>query len=226
MNTNTSELLQLKKQYDEENELLQELEKNPISEGQLNDILGRGRSSVEYATLSKRLRPLLDELRERKLIVQDSPMSFGEFKKANPNMISIRASSLQQMELREYELFSGSFKRSNEQMVRGFDSRNWHGFKVYQDLPMDVIGQGFKSVQHYIYSENGREYESGTGFTARRPIVLVSYKNAIDGLQRISAEDRQKFNEAKKIYDRSRKEIDSIFKQLDLKVPDPLAHTV
>ena len=226
MNTNTSELLQLKKQYDEENELLQALEKNPISEGQLNDILGRGRSSVEYATLSKRLRPLLDELRERKLIVEDSPMSFGEFKKANPKMICIHASSLQQMELREYELFSGSFKRTYEQMVIGFDSRNWQGFKVYQDLPMDVIGQGFSAVQHYIYSENGREYESGTGFTARRPIVLVSYKNAIDGLQRISAEDRQKFNEAKKIYDRSRKEIDSIFKQLDLKVPDPLAHTV
>ena len=222
MNTNTSELLQLKKQYDEENELLQALEKNPISEGQLNDILGRGRSSVEYATLSKRLRPLLDELRERKLIVQDSPMSFGEFKKANPNMISIRASSLQQMELREYELFSGSFKRSNEQMVRGFDSRNWTGFKVYQDLPMDVIGQGFKSVQPYIYSENGREYESGTGFMAKNPLILVDVK----GTGRISAEDRQKFNEAKKIYDRSRKEIDSIFKQLDLKVPDWLEHTV
>ena len=222
MNTNTSELLQLKKQYDEENELLQALEKNPISEGQLNDILGRGRSSVEYATLSKRLRPLLDELRERKLIVEDSPMSFKEFKKANPNMISIRASSLQQMELREYELFSKSFKRSNEQMIRGFDSRNWTGFKVYQDLPMDVIGQGFKSVQHYIYSENGREYESGTGFMAKNPLILVDVK----GTGRISAEDRQKFNEAKKIYDRSRKEIDSIFKQLDLKVPDPLAHTV
>ena len=222
MNTNTSELLQLKKQYDEENELLQALEKNPISEGQLNDILGRGRSSVEYATLSKRLRPLLDELRERKLIVQDSPMSFEEFKKANPKMICIHASSLQQMELREYELFSGSFKRTYEQMVIGFDSRNWQGFKVYQDLPMDVIGQGFKAVQHYIYSENGREYESGTGFTARRPLLLVDVK----GTGRISAEDRQKFNEAKKIYSRARKEIDSIFKQLDLKVPDPLAHTV
>ena len=85
MNTNTSELLQLKKQYDQENELLQELEKNPMSEGQLNDVLGRGRTALEFATIQKRLSPLLDELRERKLIVDDSPMSFEEFKKANPN---------------------------------------------------------------------------------------------------------------------------------------------
>ena len=212
MNTSTSELLQLKKQYEEENELLQALEKNPMSEGQLNDILGRGRSSFEFANLEKRLRPLLDELRERKLIVEDSPMSFEEFKKANPNMISIRASTLQQMELREYELFSRSFKRSNEQMISGEDSRNWTGFKVYQNLPMDVIGQGFKAVQPYMYVENGRRYISGAGFTAKNPLMLVDVK----GTGRISAEDRQKFNEAEKIYDRSRKEIESIFRDLAL----------
>jgi len=212
MNTNTSELLELKKQYDQENELLQELEKNPMSEGQLNDVLGRGRSELEYATIQKRLSPLLDELRERKLIVEDSPMSFEEFKKANPKMVSIHASTLQQMELREYEVFSEKFKRSNEQMITGFDSRNWIGFKVYQDLPMDVIGQGFKSVQHYIYHENGRKYVSGTGFTAGRLLMLVN----VEGTGGISAEDRQKFNAAEKIYDRSRKEIGAIFKELAL----------
>ena len=212
MNTNISELLQLKKQYDDDNKLLQALEKNPMSEGQLNDILGRGRSSLEFATIQKRLSPLLDELRERKLIVEDSPMSFEEFKKANPNMISIHASTLQQMELREYELFSQSFKRSNEQMISGEDSRNWTGFKVYQDLPMDVIGQGFKAVQPYMYVQNGRKYTSGAGFTAKSPLMLINAQ----GTGRISAEDRQKFNEAEKIYDRSRKEIDSIFRDLAL----------
>jgi len=212
MNTNISELLQLKKQYDDDNKLLQALEKNPMSEGQLNDILGRGRTSLEFATIQKRLSPLLDELRERKLIVEDSPMSFEEFKKANPNMISIHASTLQQMELREYELFSQSFKRSNEQMISGEDSRNWTGFKVYQDLPMDVIGQGFKAVQPYMYVQNGRKYTSGAGFTAKSPLMLINAQ----GTGRISAEDRQKFNEAEKIYDRSRKEIDSIFRDLAL----------
>ena len=212
MNTNISELLQLKKQYDDDNKLLQALEKNPMSEGQLNDILGRGRSSLEFATIQKRLSPLLDELRERKLIVEDSPMSFEEFKKANPNMICIHASSLQQMELREYESFSQSFKRSNEQMISGEDSRNWTGFKVYQDLPMDVIGQGFKAVQPYMYVQNGRKYTSGAGFTAKSPLMLINAQ----GTGRISAEDRQKFNEAEKIYDRSRKEIDSIFRDLAL----------
>lgn len=212
MHTNTSELLQLKKQYEEENELLQALEKNPMSEGQLNDILGRGRSELEYANLEKRLRPLLDELRERKLIVEDRPMSFEEFKKANPKMVSIHASTLQQLELREYELFSERFKRSNESIVSGLDSRNWIGFKVYQDLPMDVIGQGFKAVQPYMYVENGRKYISGAGFMAKNPLMLVN----VEGNGRISAEDRQKFNEAEKIYDRSRKEIDSIFRELAL----------
>ena len=212
MHTSTSELLQLKKQYEEENELLQALEKNPMSEGQLNDILGRGRSELEYANLEKRLRPLLDELRERKLIVEDRPMSFEEFKKANPKMVSIHASTLQQLELREYELFSERFKRSNESIVSGFDSRNWIGFKVYQDLPMDVIGQGFKAVQPYMYVENGRKYISGAGFMAKNPLMLVN----VDGNGRISLEDRQKFNEAEKIYNRSRKEIDSIFRELAL----------
>ena len=212
MHTNTSELLQLKKQYEEENELLQALEKNPMSEGQLNDILGRGRSELEYANLEKRLRPLLDELRERKLIVEDRPMSFEEFKKANPKMVSIHASTLQQLELREYELFSERFKRSNESIVSGFDSRNWIGFKVYQDLPMDVIGQGFKAVQPYMYEENGRKYISGAGFMAKNPLMLVN----VEGNGRISLEDRQKFNEAEKIYNRSRKEIDSIFRELAL----------
>ena len=212
MHTNTSELLQLKKQYEEENELLQALEKNPMSEGQLNDILGRGRSELEYANLEKRLRPLLDELRERKLIVEDRPMSFEEFKKANPKMVSIHASTLQQLELREYELFSERFKRSNESIVSGFDSRNWIGFKVYQDLPMDVIGQGFKAVQPYMYEENGRKYISGAGFMAKNPLMLVN----VEGNGRISLEDRQKFNEAEKIYNRSRKEIDSIFRDLAL----------
>jgi len=212
MHTSTSELLQLKKQYEEENELLQALEKNPMSEGQLNDILGRGRSELEYANLEKRLRPLLDELRERKLIVEDRPMSFEEFKKANPKMVSIHASTLQQLELREYELFSERFKRSNESIVSGFDSRNWIGFKVYQDLPMDVIGQGFKAVQPYMYEENGRKYISGAGFMAKNPLMLVN----VEGNGRISLEDRQKFNEAEKIYNRSRKEIDSIFRELAL----------
>jgi len=175
MNTNISELLQLKKQYDDDNKLLQALEKNPMSEGQLNDILGRGRSSIEFATIQKRLSPLLDELRE-------------------------------------YELFSQSFKRSNEQMISGEDSRNWTGFKVYQDLPMDVIGQGFKAVQPYMYVQNGRKYTSGAGFTAKSPLMLINAQ----GTGRISAEDRQKFNEAEKIYDRSRKEIDSIFRDLAL----------
>ena len=212
MHTSTSELLQLKKQYEEENELLQALEKNPMSEGQLNDILGRGRSELEYANLEKRLRPLLDELRERKLIVEDRPMSFEEFKKANPKMVSIHASTLQQLELREYELFSERFKRSNESIVSGFDSRNWIGFKVYQDLPMDVIGQGFKAVQPYMYEENGRKYISGAGFMAKNPLMLVN----VEGNGRISLEDRQKFNEAEKIYNRSRKEIESIFRELAL----------
>ena len=77
---------------------------------------------------------------------------------------------------------------------------------------MDVIGQGFKAVQPYMYEENGRKYISGAGFMAKNPLMLVN----VEGNGRISLEDRQKFNEAEKIYNRSRKEIESIFRELAL----------
>ena len=222
MNTQTSELLQLKRQYDEENELLQELEKTPMSEGQLNDLLGRGRTELEFAQLSKRLEPMLNDLRERKLIVPDAPLSFESFKKANPKMVSIHASSLQCMEHNEYELFSRAFKRSNEQVVGNFDSREYVGFKVYQDMPMDVYGQGGKSVQPYSYSENGRTYHSGEGFITSQTNVLVNFD---EPGANISADDKKKFNNAKAIYDNARKEIDSILRALNLQVVNPLGQT-
>ena len=82
MDKTITEFLNLKDQYDAESELMRELEENPLTEGQVNDIMTRGFDEDDVYTNSNRFTGLVEELRKRGMIVNDNPLSFSEFKKA------------------------------------------------------------------------------------------------------------------------------------------------
>ena len=214
MNTEIKELLELKNQYDEENKLLKALEKNPMTEGEFEDMLKRGRTDVEWATIQQRLSKIIDDLRKRELIVPDAPLSFEEFEKNNPNLVCIRTSTMQQMEMVEYDRFSRIFKETSYNVVTVLPPNRPDGFKVYQDMPRpDLIGQGETAVQHYQKKGNGFKLEtSGGGFMCRPNLMLID----ATGGNNISREDLDKFNKAKLVYQDARIRITKIFKNLGL----------
>lgn len=216
MESLTNEFLKIKKQYDDETDLMQQLEKKPISEGQLTDMLNRGRTDVEASALEKRLRPMLDDLRKRDMIVQDAPTSFADFKKANPNLVCIKASTLQQMEAVEYQTFSALFKKAGTDIFYKMRNVNYDGFRVYQDLPIESPGQGFEKVRHYDYTKNKNEYfVSGRGFMIDNTLHRL---NVPKGQINLTMEDQQVFSSAQRLYMDARKEIADIFKDLELTI--------
>ena len=213
MKTATKELLEHKNQYDEENELIKALSEKPITEGQVHDMLTRGRSSLQSAEIEQRLRVVLDDLRARELIVPDAPLSFEEFEKNNPNIVCIRTSTMQQMEMTEYDRFSRVFKET-PYSVANIPSDRPDGFKVYEDMPRpDIVGQGGNAVQHYQKKGSGHRLEtSGGGFMCKPNLMLVD----TTGGNNISREDLDKFNKAKLVYQDARIRITRIFKKLGL----------
>ena len=215
MKTATKELLELKNQYDEENDLIKALSDKPITEGQLNDMLTRGRSALQSAEIEKRLRVVLEDLRSREMIVPDAPLSFEEFEKNNPNIVCIRTSTMQQMEMVEYDRLGRVFKETPYSVVN-IPSDRPDGFKVYEDMPRpDLVGQGGNAVQHYTMKKKGSSYQmdkSGGGFMCRPDLMLVD----TTGGNNISREDLDKFNKAKLIYQDARTRITRVFKRLGL----------
>ena len=110
MKTVTTEFLNHKRQYDAENELIAKLELNPMSKGQVIEMLSRGYTEYEQAQNNNKFAELVQQLEDRGLIVPDSKKSFDQFVSENPGILCLHQSSLQQMDIEEYEKFSNVFK--------------------------------------------------------------------------------------------------------------------
>ena len=99
--TTMQEFLAVKEKYDAETELVKQLKKKPLTEGQVIDMITRGYSQLEVAQRMEKFRPLISDLRTRGLIIDDTPLSFKEFKEANVGVICIKQSTFSRRERRQ-----------------------------------------------------------------------------------------------------------------------------
>ena len=198
-----TEFLERKQLYDAESQLLQELEKKPMTEGQIKDMLTRGYSDLETAKMSHRFEELVIDLRARGLVVDDTPLSYTEFKKVNPGVITMRQSTFYQMQLDEYDRFKNALEPTNRSMLVNYQPpKQW---KVYEDLPMDKQGQhGTEYVYHYKYGNK----LTGNGWK----VVTNLISSPLD------VDDRSKVGNAERLYQQARNEIASIFNDLEIPV--------
>ena len=198
-----TEFLERKQLYDAESQLLQELEKKPMTEGQIKDMLTRGYSELETAKMATRFEKLVIDLRARGLVVDDTPLSYSEFKKSNPGVICMRQSTFYQMQLDEYDRFKNALEPTNRSMLVSYQpTKQW---KVYQDLPMDKQGQhGNDYVYHYKY---------GNKLTGNGWKVVPNLLSSATGV-----DDRSKIGNAENLYQQARDEIASIFNDLEIPV--------
>ena len=197
--TELSEFLDIKEQYDAETELVKQLKKKPLSNAQVVDMLTRGLTNEQSARQIMKFKGLLNDLRMRGLIVEDSPQSFKEFSDANAGYIIIRRSDYAQMTLSELRRFKDAL--NTEQGM--FSNAKAKGYKVYDNFPMDEHGQKENSfVRHYLYPPR----QSGSGWN-----VQVTRLG-----QQISKEDEKAFNTASRIYADARGRIRLIFKELGI----------
>jgi len=198
--TIVKEFLDLKKTQEAETELLEQLKKKPMTESQLTNILSADTIGQESRNW-KKYKPLIAELRSKGMIVEDKELSFSEFKEANPNVMCIRGSTMQQMNTDEYKTIRNYFKSPSHPY--GFDERKYKSMKVYDDLPEES-----RKVKHYSYFDGTETKQSGGGFMTKRTTITYPF---LEG-------DEQKFNDAKKLYEQSRKEVKSIFDDLGVSV--------
>ena len=197
--TELSEFLDIKEQYDADTELVKQLEKKPLSNAQVIDMLTRGLDNEQSAKQLRKFKNLLNDLRSRGLIVEDRPQSFKEFEEANTGYICIRYSDYSQMTMAELRRFKDSLKDANSM----FSNAKAKGYKLYMNLPMDEHGQGIKDyVRHFLYKGKS----SGKGWN-----VQINHLG-----QDISVEDEKAYNTASRIYADARKRIRDIFRELDL----------
>ena len=208
MSTLTTEFIKRKRQYEDENDLIAELEKNPMSLGQVKEMLTRGYSDYETAQAERRFATLIDDLYKRGLVVPDSPKSYDQFKKENPGLICIKRSTMQQMDIVEYDRFQKAFVNTKVPLVgTSADQLKYKGYKVYDDIPLDLVGQAGNVVRHYSYIENGKKFTSGSGY-----LVRFEHLNLKDEPSKMKY-----FSEASRLYNKARNEIDDRFKKLGLK---------
>ena len=198
-----TEFLERKQLYDAESQLLQELEKKPMTEGQIKDMLTRGYSELETAKMATRFEKLVIDLRARGLVVDDTPLSYSEFKKSNPGVICMRQSTFYQMQLDEYDRFKNALEPTNRSMLVSHQPpKQW---KVYQDLPMDKQGQhGNDYVYHYKY---------GNKLTGNGWKVVTNLLSSATGV-----DARSKIGNAENLYQQARNEIASIFNDLEIPI--------
>ena len=197
--TELSEFLEIKEQYDAETELVKQLEKKPLSNAQVIDMLTRGLDNEQSAKQLRKFKHLLNDLRSRGLIVEDRPQSFKEFEEANVGYICIRYSDYSQMTIAELRRFKDSLKDANSM----FSNSKAKGYKIYMNLPMDEHGQGMKDyVRHFLYKGKF----SGTGWN-----VQINHLG-----QDINGDDEKAYNTASRIYADARKRIRAIFAELEL----------
>lgn len=207
--TLSSEFLKLKSVYDSENELVSQLEKKPLTESQVDEILKRGYSQVDGAKHLKLLQPLLEKLRAKELIVPDKPQTFDEFKTENKDSLCIKASTLQQMETPEYKALTEYLQPKS--VWAELDERKYKHLAVYQNNPIEAVGQGGKAVIHYTYDKGDEYHHSGTGFMTSRERLRYP----------LDKDSQAKYSQATKLYREGRREVSRIFKELGLdKVPE------
>ena len=207
--TELQEFLSIKNQYDAETELVKQLEKKPLSNAQVIDMITRGLDREQSYRQLKKFNGLLNDLRMRGLIVEDRTQSYKEFSDANAGYICVKYSTFSQMTLPELRRFKDSLRDANSM----FSNAKAKGYKIYQNLPMDEFGQKeHQYVRHYL--ANGKQ--SGTGWN-----VQVSHLG-----QDISADDKRAFDVASRIYVSARKEIKAMFKQLELETDDDYSENV
>jgi hypothetical protein len=183
-----SQFMAEKNRFEEENEMIEQMNKNPMTESQVTEMLNRGRTTEEAAEAFLRLRGVFEQLRADGLIVPDPPVSFAQFVKDYPDHNIIKASWLQHLGTDEYEQF-----------------RSAGAFKVFQDLP-----DGEK-VQHYQYLEGNSWVETGKGMMiGLTTLTYPGFKSEYD------SDQKRLIREAKVQYKKARNDINTLFSKLGL----------
>ena len=190
-----NQFLMRKMEYDDETLLLQELQENPMSEGQVKDMLTRGLHSDQATKQIKKFASILEDFRSRGLIVPDALPSFQEFVDSNPGIICIRKSTFNQMEMAEYSTFKTAIQGSTYEK-----SKQW---KLYDDMPLQTEGQNDVSYVHH-YKYNGKV----SGFGWKVKTFTLDFN--------VSQEEVRKFNFAVSLYEDARKQIQAIFNDLEI----------
>ena len=203
MSNRMNEFMTIKQQYDAESELMAELEKKPLSEGQVKDMMTRGYNDVDAATNLKRFNNLIGELKSRGLVIKDSPVSYADFKKANTGSVVIKISTYRQMELDELRRLKDHITPSHP-----FEQDRKKQLALYDDSPLDIIGQGGENIHHYKYSQNRVVKITGSGW---RTVLHLLPPNP-------TGEDLSKANAAARLYNDARAEIKTIFDGLGLEL--------
>ena len=207
--TTMQEFLAVKEQYDAETELVKQLKKKPLTEGQVIDMVTRGYSQLEIARRMEKFRPLISDLRTRGLIIDDAPVSFKEFKEANAGVICMKQSTFAQMEIEEYERFKGALQPHSSDML--FNRAEVKSWKLYEDMPLNIEGQYSSDYVIHYKLNNGKA--SGSGWNVQTSLLVSNP---------LSKDDENKFNEASKLYKNARSEIKAIFKDLDIPTKEEL----
>lgn len=192
-----TDFLHRKLDYDDETFLMKELANKPMSEGQIKDMLTRGLTPDVASQNLKKFAPLLNDFREKGLIVADAPLSFKEFKEANPGVICMRKSTLHQMEMLEYSRFSKAVEPNmNQHRIQ---------WKIYMDMPVMIDGQQDESHIHHYKLGN-----QVSGYGWRIKTLSLDHKP--------TKEDKRKFLQAQKLYNDARSEISAIFDELGIDI--------
>ena len=197
------EFLAVKNKYDAETELVKQLEKKPLTEGQVIDMITRGYSELEIAERMDKFRNLISDLRTRGLIVADAPVSFKEFKEANAGIICMKSSTFAQMTITEYERFKSALRPENSDILwRSAEVKSW---KLYEDMPLNIDGQYSSDYINHYRLNNGKL--SGSGWNVQTSLLVSNP---------LSNDEEKRFNEASKLYKNARSEIKTIFKDLEI----------
>tara|TARA_B100000959_G_C14759317_1_gene532612 strand:+ start:184 stop:792 length:609 start_codon:yes stop_codon:yes gene_type:complete len=197
------EFLAVKEKYDAETELVKQLKKKPLTEGQVIDMITRGYSQLEVAQRMEKFRPLISDLRTRGLIIDDTPLSFKEFKEANVGVICMKQSTFAQMTITEYERFKSALRPASSDML--FSRAEVKPWKLYEDLPLSIEGQYSSDYINHYRMNNGKI--SGSGWNVETSLLVSNP---------LSFDDEKKFNEASKLYKNARSEIKAIFNELEI----------
>lgn len=123
------------KQYEVQRELIEQFEKNPITESQWQDFFTTGKSEIDSAKMDSMYRGIGKALREDGLLIPDPQISFAEFKEKFPEHNVVKASWIAHFTRAEYGALTAV-----------------GAFKVFQDISE-------KYVLHYQYSTGKGGYE-------------------------------------------------------------------
>jgi len=183
-----SQFMAEKNRFDEENEMIERLKSNPMTESQVQEMVKRGRTPGESAEAFLRLRSVFDQLRVDDLIVPDPPVSFAQFVKEYPDHNIIKSSWLQQLSISEYSQF-----------------RSAGAFKVFQDL-----SDGEK-VLHYQYLQGSLWKKTGDGMN-----IKVMTLNMPEFNSDYTPDQKSLIANAESRYRKDRNDINTLFNKLGL----------